>query len=134
MKISRAIAWSMVAAVVATLLVYLSLIRDGSAVPPDINALERTIGFGTTSATAVAGTMGVVAIAGLVVVAPIIYAVRARDILTVLVSLAITGVAAVLLIGAQSAFGQISALILYLANVTLSAAVYVAHRIAPPTT
>jgi hypothetical protein len=134
MKISRLIAWSALAAVLAAVVVYLSLVRDGSAVPPDINALERAIGVGTTSSTAVAGAVGFAVVVGLVVLAPIIYAVRAHDVLTILVSLALTGVAAVLLIGSHSAFGQISALILYLANLTLSAAVYVAHRIAPPTT
>lgn len=125
-----------IAAVLATpiivlLAVYIGLIEDGSVQPPDFDAIARGIGMGTTTAAQIAFFLAIAVMALLAILAPIIFAIRANDILTVFISLAMTGSAIVMMIMSRTVMDQISALIIYLANITLSAVVYAAHRISP---
>ena len=118
-------------AIAAFLGVYIGLIHDGSVPPPDPSVIPRAMGIATTTAASLILIIGVGVLGFLALLAPVIYAARAHDLLTVLISLALTGSAIALFAASHTVFDQISALILYLANVTLSAAVYIAHRIAP---
>jgi hypothetical protein len=131
MNIKRLIIATMILGpIVALLAAYAGLVKDGTLPPPDFEAIAHNIGLGTTTAAQVVFILALAAIVLIAAIAPIIYAIRANDILTVLISLALTGSAIGMLILSRTVLDQISALILYLANITLSAIVYGAHKIA----
>jgi hypothetical protein len=96
--------------IAALLAAYVGLVIDGTLTPPDPEAIARSVGFSTATAASVIFVVTLAVIVLMAAIAPIIYAIRANDITTVLIS-------------------QISALILYLANITLSAVVFASHKI-----
>jgi hypothetical protein len=61
-------------------------------------------------------------------IAPILYAARSGDVLTVLVSIVLTTAAIAVFITSKSAIQEILAVLVYLANTVLSVTVYAAHR------
>ena len=83
-----------------------------------------------TGGLALAIGLIVATIALCAVVAPVLYAARSGDLLTVLVSLVLTATAITLFSTAESAIHEILAVLVYLANTVLAATVYAAHRIA----
>jgi Na+/H+-dicarboxylate symporter len=116
--------------IVAAVAVYAGLVWDGTLPPPDVRSLAQQV-------TPVAqGTLGFALGAGLVFIiccaalAPIIYAARSGDILTVLVSLVLTTAAIAALVSSRTVFDMVLGALVYLANLTLSAIVYAAHYIA----
>jgi hypothetical protein len=121
----------LISPIVVFLAVYIGLVRDGTASPPDFDAIAHSIGLGTTTAAQVALALAIAVMAIMAVLAPIIFAIRANDLPTVLISIAMTGGAITMMFVSRTVMDQISALIIYLANMTLSAVVYAAHRIAP---
>jgi hypothetical protein len=116
--------------IVVFLAAYIGAVRDGSVPPPNWDEIARHIDLGTTTAAATVLVLALAVIGLLAMLAPIIYAARANDPLTVFVSLAMTGTAIALMVASRTAVDQISALIIFLANITLSAVVYAAHKIA----
>jgi hypothetical protein len=117
--------------IVGLLAAYAGLVSEGTLPPPDFDAIARGIGLGTATMAQIIFFAAIAAIGFMAAIAPIIYAIRANDVLTVLISLALTGSAIAIAMSSHTVFDQISALILYLANTTLSAVVYAAHKIAP---
>ncbi|HZP32699.1 MAG TPA: hypothetical protein VFB23_04975 [Candidatus Acidoferrales bacterium] len=108
---------------------YVGLVTDGTLPPPDLESIARRVGLGTATAAQIALALAIIVVATMAAIAPIIYAARANDIVTVLISLALTGSALGMLVLSRTVLDQISALIIYLANLTLSAVVYAAHEI-----
>jgi Ca2+/Na+ antiporter len=118
-----------VAPIVTFLAVYIGLISDGSVPPPDLNAIVENLQLGTVNTGNIFIVLAVIVIGVMALIAPIIYAARSHDLITFLISLAMTGCALTLIILSRSVMDQIIALIIYLANITLSAIVYAAHRL-----
>jgi hypothetical protein len=114
---------------VVAIAAYIGLVVDGTLSPPDLEGIARSIGLGTATAVQVAVVLAIALVAAMAAIAPIIYAARANDVVTVLISLALTGSALGILVLSRTVLDQISALIIYLANMTLSAVVYAAHEI-----
>jgi hypothetical protein len=110
--------------------VYTGLVWDGKIAPPDLQALAQSIIPVATGGLALAIGLTVAVIVVCAAVAPVIYAVRSGDVLTVLVSLVLTTAAIALFFTAKSAIHEILAVLVYLANTVLSTMVYAAHRIA----
>lgn len=125
------IAVLLAAPIVVFLAIYIGLVRDGTVPPPDFDAIARSIGLGTTTAAQILLALALAGIALMAAIAPIIFAIRSGDLITVFISLAMTGGAIAMLILSRTVMDQISALIIYLANTMLSAIVYAANRIAP---
>jgi hypothetical protein len=113
----------------AILGVYVGLVRDGTLPPPDLEAIARDAGFETKTLTQT--IIALIIIAGGLVAAfvPMIYALRARDGLTAVVSFVMTGSALAMWLMSRTVVIQISALIIYIANITLSAIVFAAYKI-----
>lgn len=119
------------APIVAAIAAYAGLVYDGSVPPPDLSAVAQNIDLGTKTLAQILLIIGIAAACMLAVIAPVVFSIRAADPLTILISLAMTGAAIAMLFISRTVLDQISALIIYLANITLSAIVYAAHRIAP---
>jgi hypothetical protein len=115
----------------AAIAAYVGLVNDGTLPPPNWDAIGRIVNLSTTTVATLILAVCVAAIGLLVLFAPVVYAIRAHDPITVLISLVMTGGAIAFLLQSRTVMDQISALIIFLANITLSGAVYAAHRIAP---
>lgn len=116
---------------VAAAAAYAGLVYDGSLPPPNYTEIAIAINASGATAAQMALVVGVAIIALLAILAPIIFAFRANDPVTILISLAMTGTAIAVFFMSRTVMDQISALIIFLANITLSGIVYAAHRIAP---
>ena len=116
---------------VVALAVYVGMLHDGTASAPDVAAIIGKMTLGTIGAVQIAVVIVVGIVALMAALAPIIYAIRSEDLVTVLISLAMTGTALALLFSGKTVFDQIISLMIYLANIILAAIVYAAHRIAP---
>lgn len=105
------------------------LLMDGTISLPDLREFAQRFTAGTVGAAQIAIALSVVILALMAAIAPIIYAARSRDLVTFLISLAMTTTALALLVTGRSVFDQITALMIYLANIILAAIVYAAYRI-----
>jgi hypothetical protein len=123
------ISFVIAAPVAVALAVYIGLLSDGSIPPPNFAGIANNIGLGATTAAQIVLVLAILAIGVMAALAPIIYAVRSGDVVTILISLVLTGGAIVMLFISRTVMDQISALIIYLANIILSAIVYAARRI-----
>lgn len=119
------------APVLALAAAYAGLVYDGTLPAPNWPGIFQAFSTNTVSLAQVFLVVGLGIVGLLAVLAPIIFAVRASDAVTVLISLAMTGGAIAMLVMSRTVMDQISALIIFLANITLSGIVYAAHRIAP---
>lgn len=119
------------APVIVVLPAYIALVNEGTLPPPDFAAIAESVGLGTKTAAQGIFAVIVIVVAFMAATAPILYAIRANDVVTILISFAMTGTAFALFFLSRTALDQIIALIVYLANITLSSAVYAAHKIAP---
>src|SRR6185437_15794039 len=115
------IAVLVVGPIAVALAVYIGLVRDGTVPPPNLDLIAEQLRLGTTTTAQVALVLFIGATVLMAVLAPIIYALRSHDPVTVLISLAMTGGAIAILLTGRTVIDQTSALILYLANITLSA-------------
>jgi len=110
---------------------YVGLVSDGTVPPPDMQALAQAVVPVATGTLALIVGVTVATIVCCAVVAPVLFAARSGDLLTVLISLVLTTAAIALFSSAKSAIHEILAVLVYLANTVLSVTVYAAHRIAP---
>lgn len=109
--------------------VYTSLIFDGSIPPPDVAALAQAVMPIATGGLGLAIGFALIVLISLAAIAPILYAIRSGDILTVLISLVLTTIALTAFATAKSAIQEILGVLIYLANIVLSAMVYASHKI-----
>lgn len=109
---------------------YVGLVLDGGITPPDLQALAQSIIPVATGGFALAVGSAIAAIVVCAIIAPILYAARSGNVLTVLISLVLTTAAIAIFFTAKSAIQEILAVLVYLANTVLSTIVYAAHRIA----
>jgi carbon starvation protein CstA len=123
------IAILILAPVAALLGVYVGLVKDGSLAPPDFVAIARDAGFATDTVTQMVFAWIIIGSGLLAAFVPIIYALRARDPLTAVVSFVMTASALAMWLLSRTVIVQVSAVIIYIANITLSAIVYAAHKI-----
>lgn len=132
MSIKRLLLFAVLTAMVAgAAAVYVGLIMDGSVPPPDLQKLAGMFFNGTASALQMVAVVAIGAAIVMAAVAPIIYAARSHDIITVLISLAMTSAALGMVFIGKTVFDNIIALMIYIANMILAAIVYASHRIAP---
>ena len=117
------------APIIIALAVYIGLLRDGMIPPPDLALIAERLRLGTVGAGQIALVFFIVVIGIMAALAPIIYAARSHDVVTVLISLAMTGTALALMITGRSVFDEIIALMIYLANMILASIAFAAHRI-----
>jgi hypothetical protein len=110
--------------------VYAGLVNDGTVSPPDLAALARSAMPIATDAVATLLGLAILFMIACAVLAPLIFAARSGDLLTVVVSIVLTVVALGLLATARSVVHEVLAAVVYLANIVLTATVYGAHRIA----
>ncbi|MGE0522033.1 MAG: hypothetical protein AB7O60_03230 [Variibacter sp.] len=109
--------------------VYFGLVQDGTLPPLDVRAMGEAL------SPALSGTAAIVAGAVLVFVlvctaiAPILYAIRSGDALTIIVSLVLTTAALAALVSSRTVFDMVISALLYMANLTLSAIVFATSRI-----
>jgi hypothetical protein len=120
-----------VAPFLAAAAAYTGLVYDGSLPPPDWTVARDAINASAITGGQAILFFGLALIFLLAILAPIIFAIRANDAVTILISLAMTGGAITMLVISRTVMDQISAPIIFLANITLSGIVYAAHRIAP---
>jgi sterol desaturase/sphingolipid hydroxylase (fatty acid hydroxylase superfamily) len=134
MSVSRWIITGVLAVLIAAgLTLYISLVADGTLPPPNIRELMDRFALGTATAAQLGFVIFIGVVVFMAMVAPVIYAARSHDLLTLLISFAMTGTAIAVFLSGKTAFQEITALIIYLANIVLSSIVYAAHRIAPRT-
>lgn len=127
-----AIAFVFLAPIAIGIAAYIGLILDGTLPPPKLEVIAQTVLPMASGSVAIA--IGAVALVVIICagIAPIIYAMRSGDVLTVLISLAMTTAALAVFFTARSAIQEILAVLIYLANMVLSATVYAAHYLSRP--
>jgi hypothetical protein len=123
------IAILILAPVAAILGVCAGLMKDGTLSAPDFSAIASDAGFAASTTAQLMFAWIIIAAGLLTAFVPVVYALRARDPMTAAVSFAMTCIALALWLFSRTVLVQISALILYIANITLSAIVYAAHKI-----
>jgi hypothetical protein len=117
---------------IGALIVYTGLVFDGTVTPPDFEGWAKDAVPLATGGIALAIGIAIAAIVICAIIAPLLYAARSGDVLTVLVSLVLTLAAVVIFASAKSAIQEILGVLVYLANTVLTVTVYAAHRIARP--
>lgn len=108
---------------------YAGLVLDGTLPWLDLKALAQEVIPVASGWTAIAIGLAVLVVAACIAVAPSLYAVRSGDVLTVLMSLVLTTAAIAFFCLAKSVTDEILAVLIYLANISLSAMAYAARRI-----
>ncbi len=114
---------------IVVLAAYLGLVWEGQIAPPDLQALAQTIIPVATGSFALAIGLVLATIVVCAIIAPLLYAARSGDVLTVLISLVLTTAAIAIFFTAKSAIQEILAVLVYLANTVLSSVVYAAHHL-----
>jgi hypothetical protein len=109
---------------------YVGLIADGAVPPPDLEAIAKSVLPFAGGALAVALGLGIALIVICAVTAPILFAIRSDDPLTIAISLVLTTTAIIVFSSAKSSIHDFLAVLIYLANMVLASMVYASHHLA----
>lgn len=116
-------------ALVVALTPLVSGILDGSIPPPDAQMFQRlSEAVGQTGMVVVAAVIAIIFV--LAALAPVVYAMRANDPLTVVISIVLVGITWTLVFVARTSIDTILAALIYLASMVLSVVVFAAKHIA----
>ena len=107
---------------------YAWLLKDGILLLPDFKGIARAAGFETKTLAQTVSAWIIIGAGVAAIFVPLIYAIRAADWMTIAISFVMTGVAVALWLTSDNAIVQITGLIIYVANILLSAIVFAAHK------
>ena len=111
---------------------YFALVSEGKIPPPDWNAIEQALNQAASAIGGSASAAALLAIAVVVVlaaIAPIIFAARSGDVVTVLVSIVLVAATWLLVFQSRTVIDMTIAAVMYLASMTLSVLVFASTRI-----
>lgn len=124
-----------IAFIAALSIPYVALVLEGKIPPPDLAAVARsvsnTIGVVIEGGTTTAVALSFVIVAFLAAIAPIVFALRSTDIITILISFVLVTVTWFIVFNSRTSIDLALAGIVYLSSMTLSSVVFAAERINP---
>lgn len=112
---------------------YVVLVREGKIPPPDWETIEQALNQAAAAIGGGASVAAVIAVAVIVLlaaVAPILFAARSGDVMTVLVSIVLVAATWILVFQSRTVIDMTIAAVIYLASMTLSVIVFASTRIA----